>query len=93
MHRLALPALCLLLTACQPIPQEALYPGSPGLAACGGDPVLALIGQNIATLPATGDWQTLRVIRPGTAVTEEYSETRLNVEVDGADRITGAWCG
>ena len=93
MRHLALPALCLLLAACQPIPHEAPPPGSPGLAACGGNPVLALIGQNVTTLPATGDWQTLRVIGPDTAVTEDYSETRLNVVIDGQGRITGAWCG
>ena len=93
MHHLALPALCLLLAACQPIPQEAPHPGSPGLAACGGNHVLALIGQNVTTLSATGDWQALRVIGPDTAVTEDYSEARLNVEIDGQGRITGAWCG
>ena len=93
MCRLALPALCLLLAACQPIPHEAPHPGSPGLAACGGNHVLALIGQNVTTLPATGDWQALRVIGPDTAVTEDYSEARLNVVIDGQGRITGAWCG
>ena len=93
MRRLALPALCLLLAACQPIPHEAPHPGSPGLAACGGNHVLALIGQNVTTLPATGDWQALRVIGPDTAVTEDYSEARLNVVIDGQGRITGAWCG
>ena len=47
MHRFALPALCLALSACQPIPQEAPSPGSPGpvdLVKCGGDLVEPLIG-------------------------------------------------
>ena len=96
MHRRVLPALCLMLAACQPIPQEAPAPGIPGpvdVAKCGGDPIVALIGRDISAMPATGGWATLRVIEPGMAVTEDYSETRLNVEVDDEDRITDVWCG
>ena len=96
MHRFALPALCLALSACQPIPQEAPYPGSPGpvdLVKCGGDLVEPLIGQSVTNLPASGNWGTLRVIRPGQAVTEDYSETRLNVQLDEADTIIALSCG
>ena len=96
MPRLALPALCLLLVACQPTPQEAPYPGSPGpssLRPCGGDLVYSLIGQPVTSLPEVGKWGTLRVIRPGQAVTEDYSETRLNVQLDAADLIVALSCG
>ena len=36
---------------------------------------------------------TTRVIRPGQAVTMDYREDRLNIEVDAALRITRAHCG
>lgn len=96
MRRLALPALCLVLTACQPVPHEAPYPGSPGpldLVKCGGDLVQPLIGQPVTNLPRSGNWGTLRVIRPGDAVTEDYSDTRLNVQLDANDRIMALSCG
>ena len=101
MRHAALPALLvglgMMLAACQPVPQEAPYPGTPDgrvdLAACGGGPVLALMGQNVSDMPATGGWGTLRVIWPGMAVTEDYSESRLNVDVDVEGRIIGVHCG
>ena len=96
MRALVTPALCLALAACQPTLQEAPYPGTPdqaNLSPCGGELVTALIGQDIATLPANGSWGTLRVISPGMAVTEDFSETRLNVMIDAQNRITGASCG
>ena len=96
MHRFSLPALGLMLAACQPIPQEAPYPGSTGpayLRPCGGDHVYWLIGQPVTSLPAVGKWGTLRIIRPGQAVTEDYSETRLNVDLDAADTIMSLSCG
>jgi hypothetical protein len=97
MRLITLPAaLCLALAACQPIPQEAPYPGTPSpadLTKCGGGPIYALLGQNVAEMPASGGGATLRVIWPGMAVTEDYSETRLNVEVDKDGLIIGLTCG
>ena len=40
------------------------------------------------TLPAG-----TRVITPGMAVTEDYSTSRLNIDLDTRGRITGIWCG
>ena len=96
MRSLVLSGFCVMLAACQPVPHEAPYPGSPGpahLRSCGGDHVFGLIGQPITELPEAGKWGTLRVIGPGQPVTEDYSETRLNVEIDHDGRITGIWCG
>jgi hypothetical protein len=96
MRQLALFALCLMLAACQTGTPDARYLGPPDridLSSCGGEPILDLIGQNVSTMPATGGWATLRVIKPGMAVTEDYSITRLNVTVDDQDLITGATCG
>jgi len=97
MSRLALPALCLLLAACEVAPAPTNPdPGKPGgrdLARCGGVQVRALIGQNVVTLPATGGWTVLRVIEPGMAVTKDYLPTRLNVGLNHQGRIVGVACG
>jgi hypothetical protein len=37
--------------------------------------------------------KTLRVVRPGEMVTQEFSSQRLNLDVDGNGRITAARCG
>lgn len=37
--------------------------------------------------------KTLRVVRPGEAVTQEFSSQRLDLDVDSAGRITGVRCG
>lgn len=34
-----------------------------------------------------------RILRPGMAVTMDYSPTRLNIEVDTAERIVRVQCG
>ncbi|QHI98439.1 proteinase inhibitor I78 [Xylophilus rhododendri] len=37
--------------------------------------------------------KTLRVIRPGEAVTQEFSSQRLNLQTDASGRITSISCG
>ncbi|WPB57395.1 I78 family peptidase inhibitor [Xylophilus sp. GOD-11R] len=37
--------------------------------------------------------KTLRVIRPGEYVTQEFSSQRLNLQTDGTGRITAVTCG
>lgn len=98
--RLSMPFLWvligLMLSACQsgqPDPRLIGPPEQPDLASCGGDAVLPLVGQPVASLPATGGWGALRVIWPGMAVTEDYSESRLNVEVDAGGIIQAVSCG
>ena len=93
MTRFTLPALCLALAACQPLPPDAPRPGGHDLARCGGIPVGALMGQHVSTLPTTGGWTALRVITPGMAVTEDFSPTRLNVGLDNDGLIIGVACG
>lgn len=98
--RLSMPLLWvligLLLSACQPDQPDPRLIGPPAqldLASCGGNELLPLLGQPVATLPATGGWGALRVIWPGMAVTEDYSESRLNVTVDAAGVLQGLSCG
>ena len=77
-------ALPVLLAACvpglapRPTCDEALY-----------DTEIGRPLDEIAVDPAL----TTRVIRPGEAVTEEFSADRLNIEVDGSDRAVRFTCG
>lgn len=98
--RFALPilwlVLSLLLSACQASGPDPRYLGPPAqidLSSCGGEALWPLVGQPVAALPDTGGWGALRVIWPGMAVTEDYSESRLNVEVDAQGAIIGLSCG
>jgi hypothetical protein len=81
-----------LLSACVPVIPGTPPPVGPG-DACGAAQLQVLLGQPVTVLPDIGPWSTIRVIRPGQAVTMDYSETRLNVEVDAADRIIRIFCG
>ncbi len=68
---------------------------SPGglLAKCGADGLLDLIGQPVSGFAAPAAAQTVRILRPGDPVTEDYSETRLNVILDDKDHISALSCG
>ena len=95
-----IPALLLIasLLACSPLPPvdggNVSPPGAgPGLSSCGAAELTGLIGAQVTALPDSGDWGALRIIRPGDAVTEDFSETRLNVELDAQDRIARLSCG
>lgn len=106
MHPLILlPLLSLTLAACvmeAPMPMPAPGPG-PGpkpdptvysdLSQCGGNALHALVGLPATSLPDRGSWGALRVVKPGMMVTMDYSATRLNVQVDDADRIVALRCG
>ena len=53
----------------------------------------ALIGKPVtdAGVPAAGP--SVRIIKPGDQVTMDFSEARLNIDVDAAGVITGMRCG
>ena len=63
------------------------------LALCGADLRTEFLGQSLTALQAAGLPPGARVIRPGDAVTEDYSDQRLNVDLDANDRVTRLWCG
>lgn len=89
------PLICLLSAAALLQACAAPVPPAPAddLSSCGGTAVIALIGQPVSALPPTGGWATLRVIHPGEPVTEDYSATRLNVQIDGNGLIRALNCG
>ncbi|GGO35942.1 hypothetical protein GCM10010991_29060 [Gemmobacter aquaticus] len=51
------------------------------------------VGQPVAALDEQYLPSTIRILRPGTPVTEDFSPSRLNVDVDAAGTITGFHCG
>jgi hypothetical protein len=64
---------------------------------CGAGKVKAMLGQKatatvIKRTKQKSGASAMRVIRPGMAVTMDYSESRLNVELDGNDRIKALRC-
>lgn len=90
MKRLIATAL-LLLAACEPLP-----PGGPSLPpddACGASGLQDLVGQSTSVLAAMTFPAPMRVIKPGMAVTMDYSPERLNLDVDAAEIITRVYCG
>jgi hypothetical protein len=85
------------LLACAPPPPpdvDIIMPDtSANLVTCGAGDLQVLVGGPVTALPQTGGWRTVRIINPGDAVTQDFSETRLNVEVDGEERIVRLSCG
>lgn len=91
--RVMLAAILTMLGGCAAgVPAPPPGPAT-GLQSCGGTSIAAIIGQPITALPATGGWGTLRVIRPGDAVTMDYALSRLNIEIDSREVISRVTCG
>ncbi len=61
---------------------------------CGAERLQYLVGQDEGALAAmTFEAGAVRVIRPGQAVTMDFSPSRLNLELDGSGRIQRVYCG
>ncbi|WP_157937723.1 I78 family peptidase inhibitor [Oceaniglobus roseus] len=73
-------------------PPTGQPPAAEG-GSCGASGYESLVGTNIAavTLPDRG--RDMRLIRPGDAVTMDFRETRLNIEIDDAGVIQRVYCG
>ena len=95
MKRLATIALALGLAACTGVPPEPGQPpgGGAALESCGGAGLAALVGQPARVLATMKFTPSVRFIRPGDAVTEDYNLSRLNVEIDLKEVISGVHCG
>jgi len=76
-----------LTAACAP-----LAAADPALQPCGADALQAAVGEPVGavSLPAG---VKVRIIRPGDAVTMDYSPDRLNIELDEDDRVVRVRCG
>lgn len=87
MFRIGFLALAIPLMACveaAPLPIEQ---------ACGAPDLQYLVGQSATTLQTMRFGVTVRFIRPGDAVTEDFSPSRLNILIDGREVITAVSCG
>lgn len=80
----------LLLAGCivEPMPEPL-----PDGDACGAAGLQGFVGQDEAILAATTFVAPVRIIRPGTAVTMDFSPGRLNIELDARGKITRVYCG
>lgn len=77
-----------------PAPPQAPEPQPPTLAStCGADGLQSLVGQPASVLQTMRFGTTTRLIRPGMAVTMDFSPSRLNIEIDPRETITRVSCG
>jgi len=76
----------------EPTPPAAT-PSDPTADTCNMAQYTALVGKPVtdAGVPAAGP--SVRIIKPGDQVTMDFSEARLNIDVDAAGVITGMRCG
>jgi Peptidase inhibitor I78 family len=65
----------------------------PDLKDCGAAGMQGLVAQPAVVLAAMTFPTGTRIIQPGMAVTEDYSLSRLNIDVDISGRISRVWCG
>lgn len=88
MHRtIAILATAALAGCVEPLP-------GPEPATCGAETLQGLVGQREEVLAAmTFEASAVRVIRPGQAVTMDYSPRRINFELDRTGRIVRVFCG
>ena len=70
-------------------------PGMPPVMGgdCGAADLQYLMGQKARVLTTMRFSQPLRVLKPGMAVTMDYREDRLNIEIDEAGTIFRVACG
>ena len=74
-----------------PIASPPVIPEPMG--SCGADGLQTLVGQPVSVLETMRFGQEMRLIRPGMAVTMDYSSDRLNITTDDQDIIDRVYCG
>jgi hypothetical protein len=72
-------------------------PEAPAMT-CNADEVQWTVGQTadealVAKAKVQAGADRMRVIKPGMAVTMDYREDRLNLDVDADNKVTRAYCG
>lgn len=82
----------MMLTGCVPDTGPSA-PANPVPTACDAAEWQEFVGQPVHGLE-TATWeQPVRFIRPMTPITEDYSEERLNFDIDANEKISRIWCG
>jgi hypothetical protein len=83
----------LALAACvepAPIPPS---PSQPVEDTCGASEFQYLVGQDVSPVFAVTFTQPIRIIRPGDSVTMDFSEERMNFNLDDKDIVLSVTCG
>jgi len=88
-------ALGLTLMACAPMPPQ---PSPPYTGQCDASKATSAIGKIasadvVERIRIESNSQVARVIRPGQAVTMDYSTARVNINVNERNAIVGVTCG
>ncbi len=84
--------MVLLLASCTPDVQPGPVPPPGQTTQCGAAELQDLVGQPATVLETMRFAPPTRIIRPGQPVTADYREDRLNIEIDGAGRISRVYC-
>lgn len=99
MKRFALIAVALAgCTTGQTTPVTDTVPPVMGDDGCGRSRIGDLVGRTMtaaveAEVRQRSGAKTIRVIRPGMAVTMDFRDDRLNIDVDARNVVTGVRCG
>ncbi len=83
---IAAPAALTLLGGC-------VQPSPVSHDTCGTSAWVGMVGQPVSALQAAGLPTTARIVRPGQAMTMEFSPDRLNVGLDQRDMVSSVYCG
>lgn len=86
--RATLIVAALFLAAC-----EAPVAEAPVEDACGAADLQHLVGSPASAAEGVGTPGSVRMIRPGDAVTMDYRADRLNIELDAGDLVDRVYCG
>ena len=65
----------------------------PEHASCPAPQLQGLVGQSASTLQTMRFGSEVRIIRPRTPITQDYSESRLNITIDANELISRVYCG
>jgi hypothetical protein len=86
-----------LLAACEVqgtgLPPLGVPEPEPVADTCGATRFASLVGQPMAVVDRTTFPAGTRVILPGTAVTMDFREERLNILIDGNAAVERVYCG
>ena len=85
--------LPLLAAGAEPPAPPTPEPRPPAGESCGAEALQGLVGQSARVLETMRFGTTTRILRPGMAVTMDYSPTRLNISIDEHERIRRVTCG
>ncbi len=66
---------------------------APPAGTCGAPDLQDLVGQSETVLQTMKFGTPVRIIHPGMAVTMDYREDRLNIEINEAGKISRVTCG